>query len=125
MTGDAGPSRASGAPVVRGSDMLTGEPLSGWHGRFFHAERMTFSQYDVDADAAPLHEHRHPQEEVWQVISGDLVVVVAGEEHRLGPGDAVVVPPDTPHSARTLGGCRALVADSPRRDRLPGGIGPG
>jgi hypothetical protein len=34
-------------------------------GRFFHSENMTFAIYEVDADAAPIHEHHHPQEEVW------------------------------------------------------------
>jgi mannose-6-phosphate isomerase-like protein (cupin superfamily) len=122
---ESAPGVSGTAGLRRAADMLSGEPLPGWHGRFFHATRTTFAHYDIAADAVPLHEHQHPQEEVWQVISGDLVVVIAGEEHRLGPGDAVVVPPDTPHSARTTAGCRALVADSPRRDELPGGIGRG
>jgi quercetin dioxygenase-like cupin family protein len=103
--------------------MLTGEPLPDWHGRFFHARNMTFTQYEIDAEAVPLHEHQHPQEEVWQVIEGELLLDVAGTPYRLGPGDVVVVPPDTPHSARTTAGCRALVTDHPRRDELPGGIG--
>jgi mannose-6-phosphate isomerase-like protein (cupin superfamily) len=104
-------------------EMLVGEPLPGWHGRFFHARDMTFAQYEIDATAVPLHEHHHPQEEVWQVIEGEVLLDIDGTAIRLGPGDAAIVPPGTPHSARTVAGCRAVVTDHPRRDDLPGGIG--
>ncbi len=86
------------------------EPLPGWHGRCFHSETMTFPLYDVDADAAPLHEHHHPEEEVWNVVSGELALVIDGVEHIVRAGQAAVVPPDTVHSARALG------AVNPRTD---------
>jgi mannose-6-phosphate isomerase-like protein (cupin superfamily) len=100
--------------------MLNGRPLPGWSGRFFHSEHMTFSHYDIAADAAPLHEHHHPQEEVWHVVSGEVVISIDGEERRLGPGAVAVVPPNTPHSARALSACRAIIADYPLRLELPG-----
>jgi len=53
---------------------------------------MTFAWYDVAPDAAPLHEHRHPQEEVWNVVSGRLAVTVEGSERVLGPGEVAIVP---------------------------------
>src|SRR5262249_35072985 len=99
--------------------MLPSSPLPGWTGRFFHSENMTFGLWDVAADAADLHEHRHPQEEVWNVVEGEIVLVVGGEERQLGPGTAAVIPPGTPHSARVLGACRAVVADFPVRHQLP------
>jgi unsaturated pyranuronate lyase len=112
-------------PFLDPADMLAGEPLPGWRGRFFHSENMTFSHYDIATGAVPLHEHSHEQEEVWHVIEGTLVLTVGGEECTLGAGHAAVVPPNTPHSARALSAVRAIVADYPLRSRLPGGIGSG
>jgi mannose-6-phosphate isomerase-like protein (cupin superfamily) len=102
------------------ADMLSGEPLPGWKGRFFHSENMTFALYDIADGAAPLHEHHHEQEEVWNVVEGEVIVTVGGEERRVGAGSAVIVPPDTPHSVTTVGACRAVIADYPLRTQLPG-----
>jgi quercetin dioxygenase-like cupin family protein len=81
---------------------------------------MTFAHYDVAADAVALHEHRHPQEEVWQVVEGEIAFSIDGEKRVLGPGDAAVIPANTPHSARVLTAARAVVVDHPVRPGLPG-----
>jgi mannose-6-phosphate isomerase-like protein (cupin superfamily) len=107
-------------PFVRPSDMLSGEPLPGWTGRFVHSENMTFAHYEIAADAAPLHVHRHEQEEVWHIVEGEVALTVDGEEQVLGAGCVAIVPPHTPHSVRPLGLCRAVVADYPLRPNLPG-----
>jgi mannose-6-phosphate isomerase-like protein (cupin superfamily) len=110
-------------PFLAPGDMLSGEPLPGWHGRFFHAQHMTFAHYDIEAGAPSLHEHHHEGEEVWHVVDGEIALSVGGEEHTLRSGDAAVIPPNTPHSARVVGACRVVVADHPRRDQLPRGVG--
>jgi unsaturated pyranuronate lyase len=107
-------------PIVEPAEMLAGEPLPGWHGRYFHAENMTFSLYEIAADATPLHEHHHPEEEVWNVVEGEIVVRIDGTDHTLGPGSAAVVPPDTLHAARAVTDCKVIVADHPARHQLPG-----
>ena len=107
-------------PFVRPSEMLAAEPLPGWSGRFLHSEHMTFAHYDIATGAAPLHEHQHPQEEVWHVVEGELSVNISGEEQVLGAGCVAVVPADTPHSVRPLSACRAIIADYPLRPNLPG-----
>jgi len=76
---------------------------------------MTFGHWDLAEGAVDLHEHDHPQEEVWNVVEGEVLLVVAEQEQRLGPGDAAVVPPNTRHSAKTLGACRAIIVDYPVR----------
>jgi len=103
--------------------MLSSSPLPGWSGRFFHSENMTFGHWDIAEGAAELHEHDHPQEEVWNVVEGAVVLVVDGQERPLGPGDAAVIPSGTRHSAKPLGACRAIIVDHPVRSQLPG-IGP-
>jgi mannose-6-phosphate isomerase-like protein (cupin superfamily) len=103
-------------PFVDSAELSTRERLPGWTSRVFRSDNMTFAYYEIDAAAVPLHEHHHPQEEVWNVIEGKLAVTIGGEEQVTGPGCAAVVPPDTPHSARALSACRAIVVDYPLRD---------
>lgn len=105
-------------PFVDSNDLPTTERLPGWIGRVFDSENMTFAYWEIAADAVPLHEHFHPQEEVWHVIEGSMALTMDGVETVAGPGCAVIVPPDTPHSARTLGGCRAIVVDYPLRAEM-------
>jgi mannose-6-phosphate isomerase-like protein (cupin superfamily) len=82
---------------------------------------MTFVYYEIAADAVPLHEHHHAQEEVWNVVHGRLAVTIDGVEHVAEPGCAAIVPPNRPHSARVLGACRAIVVDTPVRDETRDG----
>ena len=107
-------------PFIDQSNMTEGSPLPGWSGRFFHSDNMTFAHWDIAPDAADLHEHWHPQEEVWNVLEGEAIVVLEGQQRRLGSGQAAVVPPNTPHSVRVIGACRAIVVDYPTRPGLPG-----
>ena len=95
------------------------EIREGWRGRFFHSQEMTFAYYSVEAGAS-IHEHSHPNDEVWHVIEGQIAITVAGETHIAGPGCAVVVPPDAPHSVRVLASTRAIVVDHPRRESIGG-----
>ncbi len=107
-------------PFFRPSEMLGGVPLPGWSGRFLQSANMTFAHYTIAADAAPLHEHQHEQEEVWHIVDGEVALSIAGEEQVLGAGWVAVVPPDTPHSVRPLSAWRAIIADYPLRPNLPG-----
>lgn len=85
-----------------------------------HSANMTFAHYDIAADAAPLHEHHHEQEEVWHIVEGEVALTVDGEEQVLGTGCVAIVPPDMPHSVRPISDCRAIIADYPLRLQLPG-----
>ena len=89
------------------------EPRDGWTGRFFHSRNMTFAYYTVKAGAW-IHEHSHPNDEVWNVI-GQLEITIAGETRVAGPGCATIIPPDTPHSVKALSDVRTIVVDHPRR----------
>lgn len=107
-------------PSIEPDEMYQATPLRGWKGRFFHTQSMTFAHYDLAADAAPLHEHHHPQEEVWNIVSGEILLIIGGIELKLGPGSVAAIAPNTPHAARPLGACSAIIVDSPRRAHLPG-----
>lgn len=101
-------------------DMLSGSPLPGWTGRFFHSDNMTFARWTIAGGAADLHEHQHEQEEVWNVVAGRVALVVDGTEGIVVSGGAAVVPPNTPHSVRVLGPAEVVVTDFPLREQLPG-----
>jgi quercetin dioxygenase-like cupin family protein len=91
------------------------EKLPGWRGRYFDSASMTFGHYEFDAGAS-IHEHFHPQEEVWQVIEGELEITIDGVAQRSGPGSVGIVPPDTLHSIKAISDGRAIVVDYPLRD---------
>jgi mannose-6-phosphate isomerase-like protein (cupin superfamily) len=61
--------------------------------------------------------HRHPYSETWIVRSGAARFTADGEEVEAGPGDIVVVGPETPHKFKNSGTSRldlVCVHDSPR-----------
>ena len=101
-------------PFMDPSRMKTGEPLPGWKGRFWHSDSMSFAHYDVETGYS-IHEHHHPNEEVWVIIEGRFEVTIGDETQVVGPGAVAVAPADVPHSVRVLEGGRAFVANHPLR----------
>ena len=58
----------------------------------------------IRAGSAPGPYHLHTSaENAYLVVSGEVVVRIDGEDHRLGPGDAALIPPGVPHSATNVG----------------------
>ena len=110
-------------PLIDTAALAVVERLPGWRGRIFHSANMTFAHYEFDAGST-IHEHHHEQEEVWNVIEGELEVSIAGERRRAGAGQVAIVPPNTPHSVRALTDGRAIVVDHPLRwDMAQAGAG--
>ena len=107
-------------PFVDTRALATREVKPGWHGRFIRSESMTFAYYSIDAGAS-LHEHSHANEEVWNVLSGELEITIGGESFRAGAGAAAVVPPNTAHSVRALIASTVIVVDEGRRGEIGGG----
>jgi mannose-6-phosphate isomerase-like protein (cupin superfamily) len=105
-------------PFVDARELPANQRLPGWDGRVFHSPSMTFAYWEIAAGAQPLHEHHHAQEEVWHIVEGELAITIGSEEQVVRPGCAAIVPPDTPHSARPLSACRAIVVDYPLRDHI-------
>ncbi len=56
-------------PYIDTNELEVREPRSGWKGRFFHSANMTFGYWNVSAGSW-IHEHSHPNEEVWNIIGG-------------------------------------------------------
>ena len=101
-------------PIVDTAQLKVIERLPGWRGRMFNSPSMTFVHYEFDAGSS-IHEHLHAQEEVWNVIAGELEVTVDGVAQVVRPGMAAIAPPNTRHSVRALSDGRAIVVDTPLR----------
>ena len=104
-------------PFVETAAIEEYERLPGWHGRIFQSPSMTFATWLFSA-GAEIHAHHHEQEEVWQVLEGELEVTIGGETRRAGPGMAAIVPADTPHRVVALTDGVAMVADWPLREDM-------
>jgi len=75
---------------------------------------MTFAYYEFEKGSS-VHEHFHPEEEVWQVIEGELEVTIDGVAQVDEAGGAGIVFGNTPHSIKALTDGRAIVVDHPAR----------
>ena len=101
-------------PFVDTSMLEVVERRPGWYGRYFDSPSMTFAHYEF-TEGSTIHEHSHPQEEVWQVIEGELEIDVDGDVRIAGPGLAAIVPPNVRHAVRALTNGKAHVIDYPLR----------
>lgn len=105
-------------PFVDTSQLPEVERLPGWRGRYFDSPSMTFAHYEFHAGAS-IHEHFHPQEEVYEVIEGELELTIDGVARRVVPGLVGIVPSNTPHSVKAISDGKLIVVDYPLRDILP------
>jgi quercetin dioxygenase-like cupin family protein len=75
---------------------------------------MTFAHYDFTRGAS-IHEHFHPEEEVYEVIEGELEVTIDGVAQIARAGLVAIVPCNARHSIKALTDGRAIIVDHPRR----------
>jgi len=101
-------------PFVDTDSLKVIERLPGWHGRFFHSPNMTFAHYDFERGSS-IHEHFHLQEEVYEVIEGELEVTIEGVTEIARAGKTAIVPPNARHSVKALTDGRAIIVDYPIR----------
>ena len=66
-------------PFIDTSTLEVIERLPGWYGRYFHSPSMTFAHYEFKRGSS-IHEHFHPQEEVYEVVEGELELNIDGEK---------------------------------------------
>lgn len=104
-------------PVVDTATLKVIERLPGWRGRFVHSATMTFAHYEFDAGAT-IHEHAHPEEEVYEVLEGELEIAIDGVVHAARAGVVAIVPANARHFVRALTAGRVIVIDHPARPEL-------
>jgi quercetin dioxygenase-like cupin family protein len=101
-------------PFVDTRSLRVVERLPGWHGRYFHSPSMTFAHYEFKRGSS-IHEHSHPQEEVYEVIEGELEVTIDGVAQIAGAGIVAIVPANARHSVKALTDGRVIIVDYPLR----------
>jgi quercetin dioxygenase-like cupin family protein len=101
-------------PFLDTNSLRVTERLPGWHGRYFHSAHMTFAHYDF-VKGASIHEHFHPEEEVYEVIEGELEVTIDGATQVARPGTVAIIPSNARHSVRALTNGRVIIVDHPTR----------
>lgn len=106
-------------PFVDVSGLSVIERLPGWYGRYFHSASMTFAHYDFKRGSS-IHEHSHGQEEVYEVVEGELEVTIEGEAEIVRPGVVAIVPSNARHSVKALSDGRAIIVDYPLRREISG-----
>jgi quercetin dioxygenase-like cupin family protein len=97
-------------------NLLEEEPLNALLGRkMIHGQHVTVARIRLQRGAVvPM--HSHPNEQISMIESGALRFVISGEERVLGAGDAVVIPPDSPHRVEALEDSLAVDVFSPPRE---------
>jgi quercetin dioxygenase-like cupin family protein len=101
-------------PFIDLANLKVTERLPGWHGRYFYSANMTFAHYDFQRGSS-IHEHFHPQEEVYEVIEGQLEVTIDGTSEIARAGVVAVVPSNARHSVKAITDGKAIIVDFPRR----------
>ena len=75
---------------------------------------MTFAHYDFKRGSS-IHEHFHPQEEIYEVIEGEPEVTSDGAAAIARAGLVAIVPSNVAHSVKALTDGRAIIVDYPLR----------
>jgi quercetin dioxygenase-like cupin family protein len=104
-------------PFVDIKNLQVIERLPGWHGRYFHSPSMTLAHYDF-VRGASIREHSHLQEEVYEVIEGELKVTIDGLSQIIRPGLVAIVPGGVRHSVKALTDGRDIIVDYPLRSEF-------
>jgi quercetin dioxygenase-like cupin family protein len=102
-------------PFIATAKLPVVERLPGWRGRYFDTPSMTFAHYEFNQGAS-IHEHSHSQEEIHEVIEGELELTIDGAARRIGPGVVGIVPPNALHSVKAISSGKLIVVDYPLRE---------
>jgi quercetin dioxygenase-like cupin family protein len=96
------------------NDIPEREIFPGFTARILQVEHMTLVYVKVKA-GTPLPEHEHPQEQVSNVLEGQLELTIGGETKTYSPGLVAAIPPNVVHSGWALTDCYILDVFHPHR----------
>ena len=83
-------------------------------GTLVHGEKTLMARFQLKAGAL-LPVHHHPYEQTGFLLSGQIVIVIDGVEHRASAGDSWCIPADGVHTARAVTDAQVLEIFSPAR----------
>jgi len=90
------------------------ELAKGVKARIINCDSMSVSYVTLES-GVDMPEHNHVNEQVVNVIEGELELTVDGKPRVLKPGVVEVLPSNVPHSAKALTECRVIDVFHPAR----------
>ena len=87
----------------------------GIRARVVNTGNMSVAHVVLD-EGALLPLHAHDNEQIVNVIDGELELTVSGATHTLRRGRVMVLPPMVPHSGKAVSGCYVVDVFHPTRD---------
>ena len=80
-----------------------------------YGEKGLMTQFELKAGSV-LPVHSHPHEQIGYLVSGRIVLDIAGEKFEMEPGDSWAIRGDSRHSAPTLEDAIAIEVFLPVRE---------
>lgn len=102
-------------PYIEIANLSAHEIVPGYKARFAHTDNMTFAYWDVQAGYT-LPEHRHPHEQVANILEGEFTLVVDGVPYTLVPGKVFAIPSHVKHYGTAVTDCKLLDVFYPIRE---------
>ena len=102
-------------PFVVIPQLKENEVVPGFRGKFIHTEKMTVAYWTITAGSV-LPEHKHPHEQIVNLISGEVEFTLDGETRKITPDTSVVIPSNVIHSGKALTDCYIIDIFHPVRE---------
>ena len=102
-------------PFVDIPQLKENEVVPGFRGKFIHTEKMTVAYWTITAGSV-LPEHKHPHEQIVNLISGEVEFTLDGETRKITPDTSVVIPSNVIHSGKALTDCYIIDIFHPVRE---------
>lgn len=91
------------------------EMFAGFTAKFIHTENLTLGFWEVKKDAV-LPEHSHINEQVTQVLEGELELTIDGKTAIYKAGSLAVIPPNITHGGKAITDCKLFDVFHPSRE---------
>ncbi|MGB3340301.1 MAG: cupin domain-containing protein [bacterium] len=101
--------------VIDLNEMEEKEIVPGCWAKFIHSENLTVAYWNIKANYT-LPEHKHPHEQIVNVIAGKLELTIEGKPYLAEPGKVFILPPNLNHSGKGLTDCRVIDVFYPVRE---------
>jgi quercetin dioxygenase-like cupin family protein len=103
-------------PFIDWDKIPTNELAPGVRIRAPYGENIMLSLLEMD-EGAVVNRHHHPHEQSGLQLEGRMELTIGDETRICEPGDAFIIPPNTPHRAVAVGGpSKSLDIFSPIRE---------
>ena len=94
-------------PIIDLSGIEQREQFPGFRVRNFQSANMSFAYWVIDA-GADLPEQSHSNEQVLNILEGEIELTIDGKSEILRPGMVAVIPSGAIHSGRTVTECKII-----------------